>query len=120
MALDQIDVDKMEEQKEKEMSFMEHLEELRWHLVRSVLSIFVFGTVVFLAKDFVFNSVLFAPRYESFFKQLNKFYQKNTKLAGTVLDGESNPVRSVAAAKSIDDIVESAVEPKIKIATTLD
>lgn len=84
MALDQIDVDKMEEQQENEMSFMEHLEELRWHLIRSVLSIFVFGTAIFLAKDFIFNTILFAPRYESFWT-----YQTICKLSNAIGAGNT-------------------------------
>lgn len=66
MPLDQIDVDQMYRQEEKEMTFLEHLEELRWHLVRAISSIFVFGIVVFMAKDFVFDKILFAPRYPDF------------------------------------------------------
>ncbi|MDF1863773.1 MAG: twin-arginine translocase subunit TatC [Saprospiraceae bacterium] len=66
MPLDQIDVDKYEEEQEKEMSFLEHLEELRWHLVRSIAAVFVIGIIVFLAKDFVFDKIIFAPRYDSF------------------------------------------------------
>ena len=27
---------------EKEMSFLEHLEELRWHIIRSILAIVIF------------------------------------------------------------------------------
>jgi sec-independent protein translocase protein TatC len=66
MALDQVDVDKYEAQQEKEMSFLDHLEELRWHLVRAILSIVIVGTVVFLMKSFVFDTVLFGPRNDDF------------------------------------------------------
>lgn len=50
---------------EKEMSFLEHIEELRWHLIRSIVAIFVFGIAVFVAKDFV-TELIFAPRYSTF------------------------------------------------------
>ena len=66
MALDQVDVDKYEAQQEKEMSFLDHLEELRWHLVRAILAIVIVGTVVFMMKSFVFDVVLFGPRNEGF------------------------------------------------------
>ena len=37
-----------------EMSFIDHLEELRWHLVRSVVAILVCAIVVFIyARDIV-------------------------------------------------------------------
>ncbi|CAL2102954.1 twin-arginine translocase subunit TatC [Tenacibaculum sp. 190130A14a] len=45
---------------EKEMSFLDHLEELRWHLVRSFAAIFVIAIVVFINIEFVFNEVLLA------------------------------------------------------------
>ncbi|MEM6964263.1 MAG: twin-arginine translocase subunit TatC [Bacteroidota bacterium] len=51
MALDQVDVDKMND--EAEMSFLDHLEALRWHLVRSVVAVVVITVVVFTAKDYL-------------------------------------------------------------------
>ena len=69
MALDQVDVDKLtleSDVEEKEMTFLEHLEELRWHIIRSIVAIVIFGIVVFIAKDFVFNSIIFAPKYDWF------------------------------------------------------
>ena len=46
---------------EKEMSFFDHIEELRWRLVRSISAIFIFAIIAFLFKDFVFSKVLFGP-----------------------------------------------------------
>ena len=51
---------------EKEMSFLDHIEELRWHLVRSSMAIFFFGIIAFLFKDFIFNTILFAPKDAGF------------------------------------------------------
>jgi sec-independent protein translocase protein TatC len=51
---------------EKEMSFLDHVEELRWHLVRSSVAIFFFGIIAFLMKDFIFNRILFAPKNADF------------------------------------------------------
>lgn len=48
------------------MSFFDHLEELRWHVMRSVLAIVGLGIVAFLAKDFVFTQVIFGPRNPDF------------------------------------------------------
>jgi sec-independent protein translocase protein TatC len=56
----------MSEHKE-EMSFLDHLEILRWTLVRSSLSIVAFGMVAFMMKDFIFNTILLAPKDPSFF-----------------------------------------------------
>jgi sec-independent protein translocase protein TatC len=60
----------MENQKligeEKEMSFLDHLEELRWRLVKSSASILIFGIVAFVAKKYIFDVVLFGPRNSTF------------------------------------------------------
>ena len=45
---------------EKEMSFLNHLEELRWHLVRSFASIFIIGIGLFSVQEFVYNEFLLA------------------------------------------------------------
>lgn len=44
-----------------EMSFIDHLEELRWHLIRSVIAILVCAIVVFIYSDFVVDTILFGP-----------------------------------------------------------
>lgn len=44
-----------------EMSFIDHLEELRWHLIRSVIAILVCAIVVFIYSDFIVDTVLFGP-----------------------------------------------------------
>jgi sec-independent protein translocase protein TatC len=49
-----------------EMSFLDHLEELRWHLIRSTMAIVLFGIVAFLMKDFIFDTVIFGPKKMSF------------------------------------------------------
>jgi len=51
---------------ESEMTFLEHLEELRWRLVKSSASILVFGIAVFLAKKIVFDVILFGPKSSDF------------------------------------------------------
>jgi len=66
MALDQVDVDNYEEQQEKEMSFLEHLEELRWHIVRSVVAIVVVGIVSFLIPNVIFDKIIFGPKNDWF------------------------------------------------------
>lgn len=66
MPLDQVDVDKLPlNGTEKEMTFLEHLEELRWHIVRSIVAIVVVGVVVFLSKDWV-TAMVFAPTKPEF------------------------------------------------------
>lgn len=49
-----------------EMSFLDHLEELRWHLIRSTLVVVIIGVVAFLMKDFIFDTIIFGPKKMSF------------------------------------------------------
>lgn len=51
---------------DKEMSFLEHLEDLRWHLLRSITAILIAAVAAFLAKDFVFDVLLFGPKKTDF------------------------------------------------------
>lgn len=59
-------IKKRKKQTEKEMSFLDHLEELRWHLIRSVLAIVILASIAFLAKDFIFNVLIFGPKQADF------------------------------------------------------
>lgn len=69
MPLDQVDVDDWEldengvprPPEEKEMSFIDHLEELRWHVMRSLIAIAVGGVVLFIFHDWYFDKILFGP-----------------------------------------------------------
>ncbi len=57
MALDQY----KDEEEEGGMSFLDHLEALRWHLLRSVSAILIFAVAAFIAKDFVFGVLILGP-----------------------------------------------------------
>lgn len=48
------------------MPFFEHLEVLRWHLLRSIAAIFVFTIIAFLSKSFIFDTLLFGPKQANF------------------------------------------------------
>lgn len=49
-----------------EMSFLDHLEQLRWHILRSLMSIVIVAIVVFIAKDVVFHNIIMAPTRADF------------------------------------------------------
>ena len=51
---------------DNEMSFLEHLEELRWHIVRSVLSIFIVAIIAFIYRDIIFDTIILAPKNPDF------------------------------------------------------
>jgi len=52
--------------KHDNMSFLEHLEELRWHVIRSLIAIISAGFVCFLMKDFIFDTIIFGPKKMDF------------------------------------------------------
>jgi len=49
-----------------EMSFFEHLEALRWHLIRAALAIVVFACVAFANYNFIFDKIIMAPTHTNF------------------------------------------------------
>lgn len=63
MALDQY----REEEEDEGMSFLDHLEQLRWHLLRSVAAILIFTIIAFLAKSIVFGQIILGPSRVDFF-----------------------------------------------------
>lgn len=65
---------------EAEMSFFDHLEVLRWHIIRSVIAIVVFALLSFSFYDFVFDDVIMGPKNLDFWT-----YRMMCKL-GTLLN----------------------------------
>ncbi|MFO7613655.1 MAG: twin-arginine translocase subunit TatC [Bacteroidales bacterium] len=61
------DHENKEKQADREMTFWEHLEELRWHLVRSVIVLFLLAIAAFVMRDFIFDQIILAPKETSFF-----------------------------------------------------
>lgn len=61
MALDQV------QEEEEGMSFLDHLEALRFHLLRSVAAVLVFTVIAFLAKSIVFGIIILGPSKVDFF-----------------------------------------------------
>lgn len=57
----------MSTDKKKEMSFLGHLEVLRWHLVRSSAVVLILATIAFLFKNIIFDKILLAPTKLDFF-----------------------------------------------------
>ncbi len=81
MALDQAFEDRLLDEEPhgdlgegREMTFIEHLEELRWHLIRAVGAILVFAITAFIFIKQIFNDVILAPSRADFwtYRQLCK------------------------------------------------
>jgi len=66
-----------EENNMEEMSFLDHLEELRWHVMRSLIAVVAFMVIAFLSKDIIFGVILLAPLKADFwtYKQICKLTQ---------------------------------------------
>jgi sec-independent protein translocase protein TatC len=60
---------------EKEMSFLDHLEELRWHIVRALSAVVFFTIFAFVSAPWIFENIIFAPAQANFptFTWLCKF-----------------------------------------------
>ena len=65
---------------EKQMGFLDHLEELRSRLFKAMFAIFIGAGVLFVKKDWVFDMILFGPRNPDFFSF--KMWCKLSELIG--------------------------------------
>jgi sec-independent protein translocase protein TatC len=72
----------MGKKNQDEMSFLEHLEVLRWHLVRAFLGIFVAAIVTFVFKNIIFDQIILAPKSPNF--PTNVFLCNLGKLTGVL------------------------------------
>jgi len=57
---------KREKDSKAEMSFIDHLEELRWHVIRAVIAILIGAIIVFIYAQWIVDKVLFAPAHPNF------------------------------------------------------
>jgi sec-independent protein translocase protein TatC len=61
-----LDQDPIEDSVEKEMSFLDHLEELRWHIVRALFAVIFFTIFAFFSAPWIFENIIFAPAKPQF------------------------------------------------------
>lgn len=61
MALPIFSKNKKQFPQQQEMGFIDHLEALRWHLVRSVIAVAIIGIVLFINIDWVFDHIIYGP-----------------------------------------------------------
>lgn len=50
-----------------QMSFLDHLEELRWHIIRSFVVVLIMTVLAFIFKEFIFDVVIMGPSRPDFF-----------------------------------------------------
>jgi sec-independent protein translocase protein TatC len=51
---------------EVEMSFFDHIEVLRWHLIRACIAILIFTCLAFYYYDFIFDTIIMGPKKPTF------------------------------------------------------
>ncbi|SDQ58794.1 twin-arginine translocase subunit TatC [Flagellimonas zhangzhouensis] len=73
-----------------EMSFLDHLEELRWHLVRSTLAVVIIACLAFVFRSFIFDTILFGPKNMDFptyrfFCNIGKFFGVDSEFCGDTI-----------------------------------
>jgi len=66
---------KKKDEPKAEMSFLDHLEALRWHFIKAISSIIIFAILAYIYSDFVWNSIILAPKSPDFWtsRMLIKF-----------------------------------------------
>jgi sec-independent protein translocase protein TatC len=52
--------------RDQEMTFIDHLEELRWHILRSLLAIMAAAILIFVYIDWVYDTVITGPLQKDF------------------------------------------------------
>ena len=64
--MEEVNTNKKQKSAEKEMTFWDHLEELRWHIVRSFLAVVILAIVAFLNRNIIFDLIILAPKDSNF------------------------------------------------------
>lgn len=57
---------KRNKDQQAEMSFIDHLETLRWHLIRSVIAVLIGAIVIFINVNYIVDKILLGPAHENF------------------------------------------------------
>lgn len=65
--MEEVKTKKDNSEKEKVMTFWDHLDELRWHILRSLIAIVVFAIIAFANRIIIFDYIILAPSTSDFF-----------------------------------------------------
>ena len=100
------------------MSFLEHLEELRWHLIRSIAAIAIMFVVAFFLKNFIFYSIIMAPRHPGFFTNrvlcdfghyLNTLFNSPNKFDGLCINSKEFNLISIQMSGQLTTHITTAL-----------
>jgi sec-independent protein translocase protein TatC len=86
---------KGEQKGEKEMSFLQHLEELRWHIIRSVIAIVILMIIAFCFKNIIFDKIILGPKNPDFITN-RLFCQLGERLNAPALCINTKPLNLIS------------------------
>jgi sec-independent protein translocase protein TatC len=49
-----------------EMNFLDHVEDLRWHIIRSAVAILIGAIIVFIKVEWIFDKIILGPAHKDF------------------------------------------------------
>lgn len=80
-----------QEKKEEEMSFLDHLEALRWHLIRAISAVVIIALVAFFNKRILFDIIILGPKKADFptFRFLCRASEKLSELFPFMVDRQT-------------------------------
>ena len=73
-----------------EMSFLDHLEALRWHLVRSAIAVIALSITAFCYREIIFDNIIFAPKHPDFWT-----YRQMCKLSDLLGLGDALCIKTI-------------------------
>jgi len=77
------------------MSFLDHLEALRWHIIRAAIAIISFAILAFIYSDFIWDSIILAPKQSDFWT--SRMLIKVSHFLGIQSDGlNSKPLELIS------------------------
>ncbi len=82
-------LDKTKTNPEAEMGFLDHVEALRWHIIRSVIVIVIMAILVFIKVEWIFDRVILGPAHNDFvsykwFCALGRFFHYDSFCLGEI------------------------------------
>jgi sec-independent protein translocase protein TatC len=107
-----------------EMSFLDHLEELRWHIIRAALGAFVFMLIAFFNRNFIFNEIILKPKNPDFitnrlFKIGSEWLSKNLHIdtSSIVLNAKSLNIVNIDMAGQFNSHINISIVAGLIIAS---
>ena len=64
--MEEVNTKKNAPEKEKVMTFWDHLDELRWHIMRSLIAVIILAIVAFINRHLIFDVIILAPSNSDF------------------------------------------------------